>query len=198
MTAHDARLVRNTSLVILALVALRLVAAALGRRLTFDEAYYWMWSKHLAFRLLRPSADGSALVNPCRHHDRRRYGVRLCGWVSILLALPMSFAILSRRRDPVWQTWPRSARERGDPCSTSRLMAAVRHADRHAGFAASRGLELRSVRPLPRCWKPGEGSGGSRWAPRWAPRCCRNTPALFFGAAILIWLLAVACGSGAG
>src|SRR3981189_3594988 len=48
MTGHDARLVRNTAFAIQALVALRLVAAA-GPPLTFDEAYYWMWSKHLAF-----------------------------------------------------------------------------------------------------------------------------------------------------
>ncbi|HTO65264.1 MAG TPA: glycosyl transferase, partial [Bradyrhizobium sp.] len=43
----DVRLVRNTSLIVLALVALRLIAAAVTP-LTFDEAYYWMWSKHLA------------------------------------------------------------------------------------------------------------------------------------------------------
>jgi hypothetical protein len=47
MSASDARLVRNTALTILALVALRLVAAAVTP-ITFDEAYYWMWSKHLA------------------------------------------------------------------------------------------------------------------------------------------------------
>jgi hypothetical protein len=47
MSADEARLVRNTVLTILALVALRLVAAAFTP-LTFDEAYYWMWSKHLA------------------------------------------------------------------------------------------------------------------------------------------------------
>jgi len=47
MSANEARLVRNTVLTILALVALRLVAAAFTP-LTFDEAYYWMWSKHLA------------------------------------------------------------------------------------------------------------------------------------------------------
>jgi hypothetical protein len=47
MSGIDGRFVRNTSLVILALVALRLVAAA-WTPLTFDEAYYWMWSKHLA------------------------------------------------------------------------------------------------------------------------------------------------------
>ena len=45
MGGADARIVRNTALVILALVALRLVAAAFTP-ITFDEAYYWMWSKH--------------------------------------------------------------------------------------------------------------------------------------------------------
>ena len=47
MSANEARLVRNTVLTVVALVALRLVAAAFTP-LTFDEAYYWMWSKHLA------------------------------------------------------------------------------------------------------------------------------------------------------
>src|SRR6478752_1651969 len=47
MSQNEGRLVRNTVLTILALVALRLIAAALTP-LTFDEAYYWMWSQHLA------------------------------------------------------------------------------------------------------------------------------------------------------
>src|SRR5438105_3437549 len=47
MSPSDGRLARNTGLAVLALVALRLVAAA-WTPLTFDEAYYWMWSKHLA------------------------------------------------------------------------------------------------------------------------------------------------------
>ena len=48
MSSNEARLARNTALTVLALVVLRLVAAA-WTPLTFDEAYYWMWSKHLAF-----------------------------------------------------------------------------------------------------------------------------------------------------
>ena len=48
MNPNEARLALNTALAILALVALRLVAAAYTP-ITFDEAYYWMWSKHLAF-----------------------------------------------------------------------------------------------------------------------------------------------------
>ena len=47
MSPYELRIVRNTVLTILALVALRLVAAA-WTPLTFDEAYYWMWSRHLA------------------------------------------------------------------------------------------------------------------------------------------------------
>ena len=47
MTPSDLRLVRDTAVTIVALVAVRLVAAA-WTPLTFDEAYYWMWSQHLA------------------------------------------------------------------------------------------------------------------------------------------------------
>ena len=47
MNPNEARLVLNTVLTIVALVAVRLVAAAYTP-ITFDEAYYWMWSKHLA------------------------------------------------------------------------------------------------------------------------------------------------------
>jgi hypothetical protein len=43
MSPYDVRLVRGTVLAIEALVALRLVAAAVTP-LTFDEAYFWMWS----------------------------------------------------------------------------------------------------------------------------------------------------------
>ena len=41
MSPTEPRLARNTALIILALVALRLAAAA-WTPLTFDEAYYWM------------------------------------------------------------------------------------------------------------------------------------------------------------
>src|SRR5436309_5482634 len=90
MNPHEALSVLNTFLIILALVALRLVAAAFTP-ITFDEAYYWMWSKALAggyydhppmvalvIRLGTLIAGDTAL------------GVRL---VSVLLALPMSWAV---------------------------------------------------------------------------------------------------------
>jgi 4-amino-4-deoxy-L-arabinose transferase-like glycosyltransferase len=47
MSPNELRLVRGTVLTVLALLLVRLVAAAYTP-LTFDEAYYWMWSKHLA------------------------------------------------------------------------------------------------------------------------------------------------------
>src|SRR3954453_22693082 len=89
MNPYEARSVLNTVLIVLALVALRLVAAAFTP-ITFDEAYYWRVAKHppggyydhppmvaLVIRLGTMIAGDTEL------------GVRL---VSILLALPMSWA----------------------------------------------------------------------------------------------------------
>jgi 4-amino-4-deoxy-L-arabinose transferase-like glycosyltransferase len=90
MSVGDERLVRNTSLLVLTLVALRLVAAALTP-LTFDEAYYWMWSKHLAFGYYdHPPMVALVIRAGTTILGDTELGVRL---VSILLALPMSFAV---------------------------------------------------------------------------------------------------------
>src|SRR5919204_6114995 len=90
MSPGDTRLVRNTSLTILALLALRLVAAA-WTPLTFDEAYYWMWSKHLAGGYYdHPPMVAFVIRAGTMIAGDTELGVRL---VSILLALPMSFAI---------------------------------------------------------------------------------------------------------
>jgi hypothetical protein len=87
---NDARLVRNTALTVLALVALRLVAAAFTP-LTFDEAYYWMWSKHLAGGYYdHPPMVAVVIRLGTFVAGDTELGVRL---VSILLALPMSFAV---------------------------------------------------------------------------------------------------------
>jgi 4-amino-4-deoxy-L-arabinose transferase-like glycosyltransferase len=90
MSPNEARLVRNTALTILALVALRLVAAA-WTPLTFDEAYYWMWSKHLAGGYYdHPPMVALVIRAGTMIAGDTEFGVRL---VSILLALPMSWAV---------------------------------------------------------------------------------------------------------
>src|SRR6202165_3567617 len=90
MSPNEGRFVRNTVLTILALVALRLVAAS-WTPLTFDEAYYWMWSKHLAFGYYdHPPGVALVIRLGTMIAGDTEFGVRL---VSILLALPMSWAI---------------------------------------------------------------------------------------------------------
>jgi 4-amino-4-deoxy-L-arabinose transferase-like glycosyltransferase len=90
MSANEARLVRNTALTISALVGLRLLAAA-WTPLTFDEAYYWMWSKHLAGGYYdHPPGVAVVIRLGTVIAGDTELGVRL---VSILLALPMSWAV---------------------------------------------------------------------------------------------------------
>ncbi len=90
MTPNDLRLSRNTTLVVLALVALRLVAAV-WTPLAFDEAYYWMWSKHLAGGYYdHPPMVAFVIRLGTMIAGDTELGVRL---VSILSALPMSWAV---------------------------------------------------------------------------------------------------------
>jgi hypothetical protein len=90
MSPQDARLARNTVLTILALVLLRLVAAAFTP-LTFDEAYYWTWSKHLAGGYYDHAPMVAIVIRlGTMIAGDTELGVRL---VSILLALPMSWAV---------------------------------------------------------------------------------------------------------
>src|ERR1700733_7717012 len=90
MNPSETRLVRNTALTILALVGLRLAAAA-WRPLTLDEAYYWMWSKHLAGGYYdHPPGVALVIRLGTMIAGDTQLGVRL---VSILLALPMSWAV---------------------------------------------------------------------------------------------------------
>jgi 4-amino-4-deoxy-L-arabinose transferase-like glycosyltransferase len=90
MSPNEARLVRTTALTVLALVLLRLVAAVWSP-LTFDEAYYWMWSKHLAGGYYdHPPMVAVVIRLGTMIGGDTEIGVRL---VSILLALPMSWAV---------------------------------------------------------------------------------------------------------
>src|SRR6202142_3891341 len=90
MSASEAGLGRHKGPRVFALVALRLVGAA-WTPLTFDEAYYWMWSKHLAFGYYdHPPMVAIVIRLGTEIAGDTEFGVRL---VSILLALPMSFAV---------------------------------------------------------------------------------------------------------
>ena len=90
MISEEGRLLRNTVVTVLALMVLRLVAAAVTP-LTFDEAYYWTWSKHLAGGYYdHPPAVAFVIRLGTLIAGDTEFGVRL---VSILLALPMSFAV---------------------------------------------------------------------------------------------------------
>jgi 4-amino-4-deoxy-L-arabinose transferase-like glycosyltransferase len=90
MSSNETRVAFNTGLTILGLVALRLVAAALTP-ITFDEAYYWTWSKHLAGGYYdHPPMVAVVIRLGTLIAGDTEFGVRL---VSILLALPMSWAI---------------------------------------------------------------------------------------------------------
>src|ERR1700731_1999173 len=90
MNPNEARQVRDTAVTVLALVALRLVGAT-WTPLTFDEAYYWMWSKHLAFGYYdHPPMVALVIRLGTMILGDTELGVRL---VSILSALPMSYAV---------------------------------------------------------------------------------------------------------
>ena len=90
MSQTDAGLIRNTSLAVLGMVALRLAAAA-WTPLTFDEAYYWIWSKNLAGGYYdHPPMVALVVRAGTLIAGDTEFGVRL---VSILLGLPMSFAV---------------------------------------------------------------------------------------------------------
>ncbi|MBB1093718.1 glycosyltransferase family 39 protein [Rhodopseudomonas palustris] len=89
MTMTARRFVGGTALAVAAMVALRLVAAAMTP-LTFDEAYYWTWSKHLAASYFdHPPMVALVIRLGTLIAGDTEFGVRL---ISVLLALPMSWA----------------------------------------------------------------------------------------------------------
>ncbi|HEX7883845.1 MAG TPA: glycosyltransferase family 39 protein, partial [Afipia sp.] len=92
MISPETRLARGTAITVAALVVLRLIAAAVTP-LTFDEAYYWTWAKHLAGGYYdHPPMVAVVIRLGIMIAGDTEFGVRL---VSILLALPMSWAIYS-------------------------------------------------------------------------------------------------------
>ncbi|MDB5616871.1 glycosyltransferase family 39 protein [Tardiphaga sp.] len=90
MSPAETRLLRGTAAVVAGLVLLRLIAAA-WTPLTFDEAYYWTWSKHLAGGYYdHPPMVAVVIRLGTLIAGDTELGVRL---VSVLLALPMSWAV---------------------------------------------------------------------------------------------------------
>src|SRR3954470_366703 len=89
-SAQEPHAARGGVMAIVGLVLLRLAAAA-WTPLTFDEAYYWMWSKHLAGGYYdHPPMVAVVIRLGTMLAGDTEFGVRL---VSILLALPMSWAV---------------------------------------------------------------------------------------------------------
>ncbi|QUS40771.1 glycosyltransferase family 39 protein [Tardiphaga alba] len=83
-------MVRGAFAAVIALVVIRLIAAA-WTPLTFDEAYYWMWSRHLAGGYYdHPPMVAVVIRLGTMIAGDTPFGVRV---VSVLLTLPMSWAI---------------------------------------------------------------------------------------------------------
>jgi 4-amino-4-deoxy-L-arabinose transferase-like glycosyltransferase len=184
MTPHDVRLVRNTAVTILALVALRLVAAA-WTPLTFDEAYYWMWSKYLAGGYYdHPPMVAYVIRLGTMMAGDTEFGVRL---VSILLALPMSWAVY--RTAAILFGGQRVA-----ATATILLNATLMAAVGTLIVTPDAPLLVASSFVLVCLAKVLETGRGAWWlavgAAVGAALLSKYT-ALFFGPAILIWLLAV-------
>ncbi|WP_316185292.1 MULTISPECIES: glycosyltransferase family 39 protein [unclassified Bradyrhizobium] len=182
--ADDARLVRNVWLTIAGLVVVRLIAAAVTS-ITFDEAYYWMWSKHLAGGYYdHPPMVAVVIRLGTLIAGDSELGVRL---VSILLGLPMSYAVY--RSAEILFGGVRVAATAALLLNVT-LMAAVGTLI----VTPDAPLLVASSFVLFFCAKVLETGRGAWWlavgAAVGAALLSKYT-AMFFGAAILIWLVAV-------
>ncbi|MGJ4997749.1 glycosyltransferase family 39 protein [Bradyrhizobium sp. HKCCYLS3077] len=180
----DTRLARNAWLTIAGLVVVRLIAAAVTP-ITFDEAYYWMWSKHLA---------GGYYDHPPMVAVVIRLGTMIAGdselgvrCVSILLGLPMSYAVY--RTAQILFGSVRVAATAAMLLNLT-LMAAVGTLI----VTPDAPLLVASSFVLFFCAKLVETGRGVWWLALGAAvgaALLSKYTAMFFGAAILIWLLAV-------
>ncbi|WP_316191752.1 MULTISPECIES: glycosyltransferase family 39 protein [unclassified Bradyrhizobium] len=182
--ADDARLVRNVWLTIAGLVVVRLIAAAVTP-ITFDEAYYWMWSKHLAGGYYdHPPMVAVVIRLGTLIAGDSELGVRL---VSILLGLPMSYAVY--RTAEILFGGVRVAATAALLLNVT-LMAAVGTLI----VTPDAPLLVASSFVLFFCAKVLETGRGAWWlavgAAVGAALLSKYT-AMFFGAAILIWLVVV-------
>ncbi len=182
MIPSEAKLARGTIITVAALVVFRLIAAAVTP-LTFDEAYYWTWAKHLSGGYYdHPPMVAVVIRLGIMIAGDTGFGVRL---VSILLALPMSWAIY--RAAHILFADARIAAASAIFLNAT-LMASVGTTivtpDAPLMVAASFVLYT-----LAKVWQTGRGI----W---WLVACVAvgcgllsKYTALFFGAQILLWLL---------
>jgi dolichyl-phosphate-mannose-protein mannosyltransferase len=184
MNPNEARLVLNTVLIVLALVALRLVAAAFTP-ITFDEAYYWMWSKHLAGGYYdHPPMVALVIRLGTLIAGDTELGVRL---VSILLALPMSWAVYET-------TWVLFGGRRVAATATIFLNVTLMAAVGTMIVTPDAPLLVASSFVLLTLAKVLQTGRGAWWLAVGAAAGCAllsKYTALFFGPAILIWLVVV-------
>lgn len=184
MIPAEAKLARGTVFTVAALVVLRLIAAAVTP-LTFDEAYYWTWAKHLTGGYYdHPSMVAVVIRLGTMIAGDTEFGVRL---LSILLALPMSWAIY------------RAARILFDDAR----IAAASTIFLNATLMASVGTTI--VTPdaplmvaasfvlfgLAKVWQTGRGIWWLAVGVAVGCGLLSKYTALFFGAQILLWLLLV-------
>jgi hypothetical protein len=181
---EERRLARTTALIVLALVVLRLIAAAFTP-ITFDEAYYWTWSKHLAGGYYdHPPMVAVVIRLGTMIAGDTELGVRL---VSILLALPMSWAIYRTARILF-------ADARVAATSTILLNVTLMAAVGTMIVTPDAPLIVASSFVLLSLAKVLETGRGAWWLAvgvAVGASLLSKYTAFFFGAAILIWLLAV-------
>jgi Dolichyl-phosphate-mannose-protein mannosyltransferase len=184
MNPNEARLVLNTVLIVLALVALRLVAAAFTP-ITFDEAYYWMWSKALAGGYYdHPPMVALVIRLGTLIAGDTELGVRL---VSILLALPMSWAMYET-------TWVLFGGRRVASTATILLNVTLMAAVGTMIVTPDAPLLVASAFVLLTLAKVLQTGRGAWWLAVGVAAGCAllsKYTALFFGPAILIWLVVV-------
>lgn len=184
MNPTEARLVLNTVLIVLALVALRLVAAAFTP-ITFDEAYYWMWSKALAGGYYdHPPMVAVVIRLGTLIAGDTELGVRL---VSILLALPMSWAIYET-------TWVLFGGRRVAATAAIFLNVTLMAAVGTMIVTPDAPLLVASSFVLLSLAKVLQSGRGAWWLAVGVAAGCAllsKYTALFFGPAILIWLVVV-------
>src|SRR6202043_1298934 len=184
MAPNDLRLVRNTAMTISALVALRLAGAA-SAALNFDEAYYWMWSKHLAGGYYdHPPMVAAVIRLGTVIAGDTELGVRL---VSILLALPMSWAVF-RTASILFGGWRVAAT--ATILLNVTLMAAVGTMivtpDAPLLVASSFVLFF-----LAKVLETGQGAWWLAVGAAVGAALLSKYTAMFFGPAILIWLMVI-------